>query len=923
MDFKQVDKKYRPIPFWSWNENLDCDETRRQVRLMNDAGIGGYFMHARGGLLTEYMGKEWFDNVHAACDEGARLGMHSWAYDENGWPSGFGGGKVTALGFEYWQKHLHAAPSSTPAKDGEYTVMEKDGYRYYFEVNEYYVDVLDAKVTDKFIELVYAEYERECGNSFDGFFTDEPQISRFSGYPWSLTLEEQFAARYGYSLVSNLDRLFIDMEGSDRVRLDYWQLVTDLFSENFFKRIYDWCVACGYGFTGHLVLEESLYCQIVSNGACMPHYEYFTIPGMDWLGRPIFECLTPMQVSSAAAQTGKKQILSETFALAGHNVSHGELKRILEWQMVHGITLLCTHLEGYSLRGIRKRDYPPAMYYQQPWWEDMNIFFDAMSRVGMLLTEGRVNVDTLLLHPQSTAWRLFNGNDLGTSCVDRIMDYNDRLLATMRALENKHIEYHLGDETLIRRHGRVEGGKFIIGEMSYSTLVIPDSLGFLPFTEELIAEFRTQGGTILTVDDLPPSPVCAENRLTYTSRSFDGYTLHYFVNTDNSPLTADITVGNKQMLIESGELIPFAGTYTFAPYESLLLIDDGEGRVECAKPALGSRLPLTGEWTVKSATYNSLTLDKCDYYFDGELIAERDYVLNILPRINALRRPVDLEQVYYFECEEVPACVYLATETPEIFEIELNGTRVEKIDCGSFRDASFRLIDIAKNVNKGLNILRFRSTIVQQPEWYDHLSKSWTFEGMKNCLSYNMEVEPIYIVGDFGVGLIDEPVDLPLEAYRVPRQPIITARPTAVDSGALHLSGFPQFAGRLVLEREIDVTDTNMYAHLAGLGMNSVSIAINGVPVAKRLYPPYDVDLSGHLRAGKNTVEITILNNLRNMMGPHHWKSGENLSVGPYSFFKESNIFHHLPGADESCHDPILKYWDEGYCMVKFGFTED
>ena len=48
------------------------------------------FMHARGGLRTEYMGEEWFENVEAAIDEARTLEMHPWAYDENGWPSGFG-----------------------------------------------------------------------------------------------------------------------------------------------------------------------------------------------------------------------------------------------------------------------------------------------------------------------------------------------------------------------------------------------------------------------------------------------------------------------------------------------------------------------------------------------------------------------------------------------------------------------------------------------------------------------------------------------------------------------------------------------------------------------------------------------------------------------------------------------------------------
>ena len=183
MDFKHVDKKYRPIPFWSWNEKLDPEETRRQVRIMNDAGVGGYFMHARGGLITEYMGDEWFDNVHAACDEGAKLGMHSWAYDENGWPSGFGGGKVNGLGLEYQQKHLYIKKAGTPLLEDEYLVTEKDGYIYYFGVNPYYVDTMNATVTDKFIEEIYVAYEEKCGHTFDGFFTDEPQLWRGLGYP--------------------------------------------------------------------------------------------------------------------------------------------------------------------------------------------------------------------------------------------------------------------------------------------------------------------------------------------------------------------------------------------------------------------------------------------------------------------------------------------------------------------------------------------------------------------------------------------------------------------------------------------------------------------------------------------------------------------------------------------------------------------
>ena len=94
-DFLKQDlTAYQSIPFWSWNDKLEPDELRRQIREMKAAGIGGFFMHARGGLMTEYMGEDWFTATQACIDEAEKLGMHAWCYDENGWPSGFAGMKL-------------------------------------------------------------------------------------------------------------------------------------------------------------------------------------------------------------------------------------------------------------------------------------------------------------------------------------------------------------------------------------------------------------------------------------------------------------------------------------------------------------------------------------------------------------------------------------------------------------------------------------------------------------------------------------------------------------------------------------------------------------------------------------------------------------------------------------------------------------
>ena len=185
---KNPPKEYRPVPFWSWNEKLDRKETRRQAELMDKAGMGGYFMHARGGLETEYMGEEWFQNVDAAVEEAEKRGMGGWAYDENGWPSGFGSGAVNGLGEEYRQKYLRIEEGF---KNTPRTIANIGIYHLYYDVNPFYVDNLDKKVVQKFIEVSYKPYAERYKGRMPGIFTDEPQVSR-DGIPWSRVLPEEY-----------------------------------------------------------------------------------------------------------------------------------------------------------------------------------------------------------------------------------------------------------------------------------------------------------------------------------------------------------------------------------------------------------------------------------------------------------------------------------------------------------------------------------------------------------------------------------------------------------------------------------------------------------------------------------------------------------------------------------------------------------
>ena len=91
---KNIPNKYKPFPFWSWNDELEEEELIKQIDWMHENGIGGFFMHARGGLTTPYLGEKWFKCVEACLKRAKELDMEAYAYDENGWPSGFAGGEL-------------------------------------------------------------------------------------------------------------------------------------------------------------------------------------------------------------------------------------------------------------------------------------------------------------------------------------------------------------------------------------------------------------------------------------------------------------------------------------------------------------------------------------------------------------------------------------------------------------------------------------------------------------------------------------------------------------------------------------------------------------------------------------------------------------------------------------------------------------
>lgn len=990
--------EYRGHPFWSWNDKLDPEMLRWQIREMKRVGLGGYFMHARGGLITEYLSDDWFECIKACVDEGKKVGMESWSYDENGWPSGFGGGIVSGMGDRYHVRWLIFKPYESATPEGKvlgfYGINDKTcrylgekiraakaalkaDEKLYFvshDKNENYVDILSPMVVRAFLKCTYDVYAEKLGEDFGGatmpgFFTDEPQFSR-SKTPWSYVLPEEFEKDNGYDPIPYLPLLFTEREGYEKFRFEFWRTVSRLYTDSFGKQIYDWCNEHNCKFTGHAMMEDSLYAQMSATAGVMPLYQYMHIPGMDWLGRNIASPLIPKQVGSVAKQLGKKFVLSETFACCGWDVSFEELKWIAEWQYLNGINFMCQHLEGYSIRGLRKRDYPVCMFYQSPWWNDYKAFNDYFARLGKIIAESDESADVLLIHPMHTGYIAYNGSN-----SVELQKYDSKLFEALRILSGNHIGYHLGDEVVMREHAFVKGNILKVGLCSYSTVVLPAMRTLDRSTFELLVNFADNGGKILALGEKPTLiegvvseelktlmdkvevlPVNDSELLTYaltkhglktitvSDRNGEIGSIHCRVNlisdgkayffqnqdkehsydakiildTDSKAVSFDLVSMEARELDsveQDGKTVIFLH---FEPMQSYMILagNDLPEAKKAKKPML--TLPLGHDWSLEDADDNAMTLDTCQYILgDGDEYSEPRNVLDIMEILLSKRANDKLKLRFTFEVDDAARIrdmknFKLVSEFTDEFKIFVNGNEVKWDGRSWWVDKSFKAIDIRQFVKNGMNEIIVDGAFSQRQKVYDVLFGENVLETERNKLTYDTELESLYLVGDFSVYSKSGYTEGVRRALFTDGGFYITNANTEFVGGDIVPQGYTFFAGRIKLSQTVKIKKSygkriavklpRPYAALA-------KVYVDDKPVKTLLWSDYEADITDFVKPGKEakiTIELVIPN--RNLMGPHHNPAGEPYGIGPYSFSPRGN---YTPNG-----------WRERYCFVKAGLGE-
>lgn len=547
-EFKNPSEEFRGAPFWSWNNRLDKEQLVKQVSFFKEMGMGGFHIHCRVGLDTEYLGPQFMKFVKACSEEGKRLGLMTYLYDEDRWPSGAAGGIVTKEE-AFRSRYLYFIPAELREEGKEYgqllrtyRITLKDGllakyeqvakdakgediWSLYLQIssaspwfnNQTYVDTLNKKAIERFIEVTHEAYADLLGNEFGktipSIFTDEPQFQRketldFSEekrtliLPYTDEFEEFYMNRYGESFLEHFPEVVWDLTDSriSSTRYQYHDGIAELFAASFADILGSWCQEHNLMLTGHMMEEPTLLSQTSALGEAMRSYRSFQQPGIDMLCDRR-EYTTAKQAQSAAHQFDCPGVLSELYGVTNWDFDFRGHKLQGDWQAALGVTRRVHHLSWVSMAGEAKRDYPASIFYQSPWYQEYKMVEDHFARVNTALMRGKVIAKIGVIHPVESYWLHFGPKEQ-TAQVREALEQDFQNITKWLLFGQLDFDY-LSESLLPDQNVRMEENKLCVGAMQYEAILVPGCETLRSTTIQILKDFVKEGGKVIFAGQLP------------------------------------------------------------------------------------------------------------------------------------------------------------------------------------------------------------------------------------------------------------------------------------------------------------------------------------------------------------------------------------------------------------------------------------
>ena len=184
----------------------------------------------------------------------------------------------------------------------------------------------------------------------------------------------------------------------------------------------------------------------------------------------------------------------------------------------------------------------------------------------------------------------------------------------------------------------------------------------------------------------------------------------------------------------------------------------------------------------------------------------------------------------------MPRPLEIVIERPDLYTITCNGKLVAARKGAWWLDKAFGRIDITTAAKVGENAV----TIKASPMTIFH------------------ELEPAYLLGDFSV-----------EARK---SGFAVAPPKPLSLAAWDRQGLPFYAEGVKYVQTFTIAKpSGSYRVALGRWYGSVArVTVNGKEVGYVGWQPCECDVTGSLRPGANTIEVTVIGTLKNTLGPHH-----------------------------------------------------
>lgn len=540
--FKDPSPEYGPTVTWGWQGDLHTSTIDRDLDSLQSHGF--QMVTIEGGHMNDpYLSPGYFTLIKYAVAAAKKRGMKVWIIDEGKYPTGFAGGLFSKERPDLKMQALIAAERidvpagktidrklvsnmlsavaynddssevisirkgkidwTAPPNKGDWKVIiaghvfrtsptrasnNPTGAK---DTSNSLCDYLNPKAAKQFIRFTHEQYKKYIGSEFGktvvGFRSDEPA---YSYTPWTPDMLSEFKKQKGYDIRPYLASFFIPhpTEIEKRNKADYWEVFSNLFRDNFFKVISDWCVKNHLEYEDHIDHDgpedsKTMLALGRSEGDYFKDMRYLQIPGIDVIWHQLWPGEAndfPKLASSAAHLFGRPQAFSESFAAYQPLPNIQQVKWIINEQLVRGINLF--EIMFYPASTGQQRGFHGFMAS-----DSFPAVMEATHRKDYILSNGIPAAKIGVYFPTPDLW-------LGdTAANNSTWNIAKQLLAHQR-------DFDFVDEQSLVSELQLNNGSFINHSgQGYATIIIPSVNIISNDILKRLKAFAQEGGKVIFI----------------------------------------------------------------------------------------------------------------------------------------------------------------------------------------------------------------------------------------------------------------------------------------------------------------------------------------------------------------------------------------------------------------------------------------